>query len=66
MKKINIPAHDGKTKPGANIAIKSRIEALPPARYEQTFNITVSYDETATNDKEVHLSLGSTIIYKQK
>jgi len=33
---------------------------------KQMFNITVSYDDTATNDKEVHLSLGSTIIYKQK
>ncbi len=33
---------------------------------KQTFNITVSYDEIATNNKEVHLSLGSTIIYKQK
>ena len=33
---------------------------------KQTFNITVSYDDTATNEKECHLSLGSTIIYKQK
>ncbi len=33
---------------------------------KQTFNIVVSYDDTATNEKECHLSLGSTIIYKQK
>lgn len=33
---------------------------------KQRFNITVSFDETATNENEYHLSLGSTIIYKQK
>ena len=32
----------------------------------QTFNITLVYDETATNSIERHLSLGTTIIYKQK
>ncbi len=35
---------------------------------KQMFNITVSYDDNVSkeNDKEYHLSLGSTIIYKQK
>ena len=33
---------------------------------KQKFNITLVYDETATNDVERHLSLGSTIIYRQK
>ena len=33
---------------------------------KQMFNITVSYDETAKPLKEYNLSLGSTIIYKQK
>ena len=33
---------------------------------KQTFNITVSYDEIANSNNEYHLSLGSTIIYKQK
>ena len=33
---------------------------------KQVFNISVSYDEMATNNNEYHLSLGSTIIYKQK
>ena len=35
---------------------------------KQMFNITVSYDENVSlqNDKEYSLSLGSTIIYKQK
>ena len=33
---------------------------------KQKFNITLVYDETATNDIERHLSLGSTIIYRQK
>ncbi len=33
---------------------------------KQTFNITVSYDDIAVNGSEHHLSLGSTIIYKQK
>ena len=31
---------------------------------KQTFNITLSYDGTSSN--EYHLNLGSTIIYKQK
>ena len=33
---------------------------------KQNFNITVMYDEIARNSGEYHLSLGSTIIYKQK
>lgn len=33
---------------------------------KQVFNITVIYDEIASNSNEYHLSLGSTIIYKQK
>ena len=33
---------------------------------KQKFNITVMYDEIATNNMERHLSLGSTIIYKQR
>lgn len=33
---------------------------------KQMFNITISYDDMATNNIERHLSLGSTIIYKQK
>ena len=33
---------------------------------KQTFNITVSYDDIAHADEEYHLSLGTTIIYKQK
>lgn len=33
---------------------------------KQTFKITVMYDETAKNNGEYHLNLGSTIIYKQK
>ncbi len=33
---------------------------------KQLFNITLQYDDTATNNNEYHLSLGSTIIYKQK
>lgn len=33
---------------------------------KHTFNITLTYDETATSNNEYHLSLGSTIIYKQK
>ena len=33
---------------------------------KQVFNITVQYDDTATNIEEHHLSLGSTLIYKQK
>ncbi len=32
----------------------------------QKFNITLVYDETATNSIERHLSLGTTLIYKQK
>ena len=33
---------------------------------KQVFNITVVYDEIAPESRECHLSLGSTIIYKQK
>jgi hypothetical protein len=33
---------------------------------KQVFNISLEYDETATNKQEKHLSLGSTIIYKQR
>ena len=33
---------------------------------KQKFNISISYDDIATNIKEYHLSLGSTLIYKQK
>ena len=33
---------------------------------KQTFNITLVYDEIASSKQERHLSLGSTIIYKQK
>ena len=33
---------------------------------KQVFNIAVSYDEIAKSNNEYHLSLGSTIIYKQK
>lgn len=33
---------------------------------KQLFNIIVSYDNNARDNKEYHLSLGSTIIYKQK
>ena len=33
---------------------------------KQKFNITIVYDDIATNSIERHLSLGSTIIYKQK
>ena len=33
---------------------------------KQVFNISLEYDETATNKQERHLSLGSTIIYKQR
>lgn len=33
---------------------------------KQSFNITVLYDEIANSNNEYHLSLGSTIIYKQK
>ena len=33
---------------------------------KQTFNITLLYDEMATENNEYHLNLGSTIIYKQK
>ena len=33
---------------------------------KQKFNITVLYDDMASNSSEYHLNLGSTIIYKQK
>ena len=33
---------------------------------KQKFNITLEYSPMSTNDTEKHLSLGSTIIYKQK
>ena len=33
---------------------------------KQMFNITLVYDETASNIQERHLSLGTTLIYKQK
>lgn len=33
---------------------------------KQIFNITLEFDEKATSNKEYHLNLGSTIIYKQK
>ena len=33
---------------------------------KQKFNITVSYDDGKENGKEYNLSLGSTIVYKQK
>ena len=33
---------------------------------KQKFNITVSYDDIGNNSGEYHLSLGSTIIYRQR
>lgn len=51
---------------GSIIHTDDEVGSIIKAGEKQVFNITVSYDDTATNSSERHLSLGSTLIYRQK
>ena len=51
---------------GSNIHDTNTVGSIMKSGEKQVFNITLKYDDTATNSVERHLSLGSTLIYKQK
>ena len=51
---------------GSIVHTDDTIGSILKSGNKQVFNITVLYDEIANSTNEYHLSLGSTIIYKQK
>ena len=51
---------------GSVIHTSDTMGSILKSANKQVFNIRLVYDEIATNTMEHHLSLGTTIIYKQK
>ena len=51
---------------GSIIHDKNNTGSILKSGFSQVFNITVQYDDIANSSGEHHLSLGSTLIYKQK